>query len=185
MALIDVTIENPSLVNTGGEGSQTTASSSGTDENGDVDPEAEFEEPASDAAAETDDDLAETLKTISTLLTAATTVAGVLKKLRSEEEGEAGAGSAVDVAEGLFEDEEVGGEEEVESFEEELVEEDNETEADADEEGEEADDEEPAEDDSGRGPGLKVAFVLVVLLVALALWTRGDDEESELDEDWE
>ena len=52
MALIDVTIENPSLVNTGGEGSQTTASSSGTDsEDGDVDPEAEFEETGNKSRA--------------------------------------------------------------------------------------------------------------------------------------
>lgn len=176
MALIEITVDRPSLISTG-EGAEES-----TDEDGGVLPGDEDDQHEPAESATTDDGLGDTLKTVSTILTAVTTIAGVLKRLRSEDADESG--SAVDVAEELFEDEESDGEDEVEAFEDELVEQDNEdpaseTEVDADSEAD--------AEDSGRGLGLTVAFVLVVILIALAIRSRGGDESDEdaLDDDWD
>lgn len=177
MALIEITVDHPSLISTAEDERRTTDEEEGGLLSRDGEQQDEPAE-ATDPAGTADHGLGETLKTVSTVLTAVTTIAGVLKQLRSEDED----GSAVEVAEGLFEDEDVGGQDEVESFEEELVEDDNED--GLGDESEAAVDEEGESDEDSSGLGLKVAFVLVVLLVALALWTRGDDEES-VDDDWD
>lgn len=180
MALIEITVDHPSLISTGEDEQRAT------DEDGGVLPGDEDDQHESGESTSTDDGLGDTLKTVSTILTAVTTIAGVLKRLRENE------GTVEDEAESLFDEEDTAdaGEEEAESFVESVVG-DESDEADADETEEleaEAEDEETDADDSGRGLGVKVAFVLVVVLIALALRARGGDEtadEDALDDGWD
>ncbi|MEM4781160.1 MAG: hypothetical protein QXG03_06335 [Halalkalicoccus sp.] len=173
MALIDITIENPSLISTGEDAQRPDED----DESGLL----SDDQPDERSEGGADDDLGDTLKNVSTLLTAATTVAGVLKQLRDDEGSEADGEES-----GLFADEEAdsddgaeAGEEEVESFVENVV---GDGESEVEDEPDETEEAEAETDDSS-GLGLKVALVLVVVLVALALWSRGDDEDPV--EDWE
>lgn len=162
MALIEVTVDNPSLISTGGTGSRERS---------------ETDEGAGTASETGTDSTDESMETAGTLLTAATTVAGVLEQLRSENEE-----AAESADEGLFDNgEDASGDEEAAAFEESVVEGDVPDEAtDVEDAGADETDE-----SSGSGVGLLVAFVLVVALVVAALWMRGGDEGVESDDDWD
>lgn len=175
MALIEITVDNPSLINTGEEPSERT-------DEGIFSRETDSDGETGDTGESGDGELDDKMKAISTLVTAATTVAGVIKQLRDEEK------SDVEEESGLFggeADEPDTGDEEAESFVESVVGENEEAEIEEAEPEEAEDAEADAETEADSGSvGLKVAFVLVVVLVALALWSREGDEEN-VDEDWD
>lgn len=175
MALIEITVDHPSLISTGEDKQQPT------DEEGGV--LSGDNEQSRESTESTDDGLDDTMKNVSTMVTAATTIAGVLKQLREDED------TVEEHDDGFFDDadeETDTGDEEAQSFVESVVG-DDESEADVeDEEGEAIEedvDEAVAADDGSGGLGMKVAFVLVIVLIAAALWARGDDESVE--DDWD
>lgn len=146
MALIEVTVDHPSLISTD-EDEQRGFSDEGTEANG-------------ESASETSENGRE--DTVRTALTAATTLASVAKQLRSE-------------------DELVGnGEESTDEVEDET----EATDADAFEESVESEDAEDTDGDESSRLGLMAVFVLVIALVAIALWTRRGNEGTDLD-DWD
>lgn len=165
MALIEITVDNPSLINTGeGDASRET-----TDEESGLGLSSGREREDGD----TDTDL---IGTVGTFVTALSALAGVLRQLRSEEEtGDAEDGLGLtdeDTDDSILGDSDEAVDE---------IEEIDETEDEALEtglEGEDADEEET----SGSGLGTKVAILLVIVLVVAVLWFRGGDEETEFEE---
>lgn len=158
MALIEITVDNPSLINTGeGDASRET-----TDEDSSLGLSSGREREDGDS----DTDL---IGTIGTFVTALSALAGVLRQLRSEEEtGDAGDGLGFtdeDADDSILGDSDEAVDE---------IEEIDETGL----EGEDADEEEA----SGSGLGTKVAILLVIVLVVAVLWFRGGDEEAEFEE---
>lgn len=174
MALIEITVDHPSLISTGEDEQRPTDDEGGvlSDDDG-----------QSRESTESTDGVDDTMKNVSTMLTAATTIAGVIKQLREDENEQ-----SVDGNNGLFSDadeETDTGEDEAQSFVDSVIG-DEESDA-AVEEVEESDEEEVDEtaeaDEGSSGLGLKVAFVLVIVLIAVTLWARGDDETA--DDDWD
>lgn len=164
MALIEITVDNPSLINTGeGEatsedGESSLGLSSGRSENED----------------DADTDL---IGTVGTFVTALSALAGVLRQLRSEETGDAEAEGGLSLTDEDTEDEPIiGGADETEE-----TDELGETEDEALETGLEGEDTVEGES-SGSGLGTKVAVLLVVVLVVAVLLSRGDDEDAEFEE---
>ncbi|MCH7659435.1 MAG: hypothetical protein IH933_02255 [Euryarchaeota archaeon] len=177
MALIEITVDHPSLISTGEDEQRPTDDEGGvlSDDDG-----------QSHESTESTDGVDDTMKNVSTMLTAATTIAGVIKQLREDENEQSADGN-----DGLFSDadeETDTGEDEAQSFVDSVIgDEESDAAAEEVEEVEESDEEavdETAEADEGSsGLGLKVAFVLVIVLIAVTLWARGDDETA--DDDWD
>lgn len=163
MALIEITVDNPSLINTG-EGEATSEDgesslefSSGRTEDGDAD--------------------TDLIGTVGTFVTALSALAGVLRQLRSEETGDAEAEGGLSLTDEDTEDEPIiGGADETEE-----TDELDETEDEALETGLEGEDT-VEEESSGSGFGAKVTVLLVIVLVVAVLLSRGDDEDPEFEE---
>lgn len=161
MALIEITVDNPSLINTGEDGTNR--------ETTDDDSSVAFSSDSEGGDADTD-----LIGTVGTFVTALSALAGVLKQLRSEETAEAEDGDL-----GLTDEDADDGS--ILGSTDETVDEIDETDDEALEtglEGEDADEEEA----SGSGLGAKVAVLLVIVLVVAVLWFQSGDEEAEFEE---
>lgn len=159
MALIEITVDNPSLINTA-EGEATSED----EESG-----LRLSSGRSENEGDADTDL---IGTIGTFVTALSALAGVLRQLRSEEtEGTEGGLSLTD--EDTEDEPIIGGADETDEL--------DETADEALETGLEGEDT-VEEESSGSGLGAKVAVLLVIVLVVAVLLSRGDDEDTEFEE---
>lgn len=164
MALIEITVDNPSLINT----SEGDASRETTDEDSSLGLSSGGTE--SDGDADTD-----LIGTVGTFVTALSALAGVLRQLRSEEAEDAEAAGGLSLTDGDAEDESIIGDTD-------QTDEIDETEDEALETGLEGEDAKEEEESSGSGLGTKVAVLLVVVLVVAVLWARSGDEDAEFEE---
>lgn len=155
MALIEITVDNPALIRTGEE--ETERETTGTDGG-----------TAADVGERETDEETDLIETVGTFVTALSALAGVLQRLRSEEEetpvDEEIGGDVDDDLDEIDEIDEIEGTDEIDETEDETLE--------TGLEGEE----EPDEGASGSGLGTKVAVLLVIALVVAVLWFRSGDE---------